>query len=61
MFQDSLANQGLLLLAAVVTIYIVLGILYESYIHPFTILTGLPVGGDRRAGGAASCSAWTSA
>jgi HAE1 family hydrophobic/amphiphilic exporter-1 len=41
-FQDSLANQGLLLAAAVVTIYIVLGILYESYIHPFTILTGLP-------------------
>jgi hydrophobic/amphiphilic exporter-1 (mainly G- bacteria), HAE1 family len=41
-FQDSLANQGILLLAAVVTIYIVLGILYESYIHPFTILTGLP-------------------
>jgi HAE1 family hydrophobic/amphiphilic exporter-1 len=41
-FQDSLANQGVLLLAAIVTIYIVLGILYESYIHPFTILTGLP-------------------
>jgi HAE1 family hydrophobic/amphiphilic exporter-1 len=41
-YQDSLANQGILLLAAVVTIYIVLGILYESYIHPFTILTGLP-------------------
>ena len=41
-YQDSLANQGLLLIAAVVTIYIVLGILYESYIHPFTILTGLP-------------------
>jgi HAE1 family hydrophobic/amphiphilic exporter-1 len=41
-YQDSLANQGILLAAAVVTIYIVLGILYESYIHPFTILTGLP-------------------
>jgi HAE1 family hydrophobic/amphiphilic exporter-1 len=41
-FQDSLANQGILLIAAIVTIYIVLGILYESYIHPFTILTGLP-------------------
>jgi hydrophobic/amphiphilic exporter-1 (mainly G- bacteria), HAE1 family len=41
-YQDSLANQGILLVAAVVTIYIVLGILYESYIHPFTILTGLP-------------------
>jgi HAE1 family hydrophobic/amphiphilic exporter-1 len=41
-YQDSVANQGILLLGAVVTIYIVLGILYESYIHPFTILTGLP-------------------
>ncbi len=41
-FQDSLANQGILIFAAIVTIYIVLGILYESYIHPFTILTGLP-------------------
>jgi HAE1 family hydrophobic/amphiphilic exporter-1 len=41
-FQDSLANQGILLIAAVVTIYIVLGILYESYIHPLTILSGLP-------------------
>jgi HAE1 family hydrophobic/amphiphilic exporter-1 len=41
-FQAAVANQGLLLLAAVITIYIVLGILYESFIHPFTILTGLP-------------------
>jgi len=41
-FQDSLQNQGLLILAAVLTIYIVLGILYESFVHPFTILTGLP-------------------
>jgi HAE1 family hydrophobic/amphiphilic exporter-1 len=41
-FQDALDNQGLLILAAVLTIYIVLGILYESFIHPFTILTGLP-------------------
>jgi HAE1 family hydrophobic/amphiphilic exporter-1 len=41
-FQDSLKNQGLLILAAVLTIYIMLGILYESFIHPFTILTGLP-------------------
>ena len=39
---SALANQGLLILAAVLTIYIVLGILYESFIHPFTILTGLP-------------------
>ncbi|MBI1213111.1 MAG: acriflavine resistance protein B [Alphaproteobacteria bacterium] len=41
-FQQSLSNQGLLLTAAVVVIYLVLGILYESFIHPFTILTGLP-------------------
>jgi hydrophobic/amphiphilic exporter-1 (mainly G- bacteria), HAE1 family len=41
-YQDSVANQGILLLAALLTIYIVLGILYESYIHPLTILTGLP-------------------
>jgi len=41
-FNDSLANQGLLILAAIVTIYIVLGILYESFIHPLTILSGLP-------------------
>jgi hydrophobic/amphiphilic exporter-1 (mainly G- bacteria), HAE1 family len=41
-FKDATANQGLLLLAAIVTIYIVLGILYESFIHPLTILTGLP-------------------
>jgi HAE1 family hydrophobic/amphiphilic exporter-1 len=41
-FQDSLANQGLLIGGAILTIYIVLGILYESFIHPLTILTGLP-------------------
>ena len=41
-FQDALANQGLLLAAAIITIYIVLGILYESFVHPLTILTGLP-------------------
>ncbi|HWG03775.1 MAG TPA: efflux RND transporter permease subunit [Beijerinckiaceae bacterium] len=41
-FQQSLANQNLLILAAIVTIYIVLGILYESFVHPLTILTGLP-------------------
>ena len=42
LFQDSLKGLGPLLLAAVLTIYIVLGVLYESYIHPITILTGLP-------------------
>jgi HAE1 family hydrophobic/amphiphilic exporter-1 len=41
-FQDALDNQMLLILAAVLTIYIVLGILYESFVHPITILTGLP-------------------
>ncbi len=44
-FQDSLRGQGLLLIAAVLVIYIVLGILYESYIHPITILSGLPAAG----------------
>ena len=44
-FQDSLKGQGLLLLAAVLVIYIVLGILYESFIHPITILSGLPSAG----------------
>src|SRR5690606_21009414 len=41
-FAESLASQPWLILAAVVTIYIVLGVLYESFIHPFTILTTLP-------------------
>ncbi|CAN7142333.1 efflux RND transporter permease subunit [Bosea sp. LjRoot90] len=41
-FEQSLGNQGLLVAGAVLTIYIVLGILYESFIHPLTILTGLP-------------------
>ncbi|SMF02429.1 hydrophobic/amphiphilic exporter-1, HAE1 family [Tistlia consotensis] len=41
-FQDSLQGMGLLLLLAVVVVYIVLGILYESFIHPLTILSGLP-------------------
>ncbi len=41
-FQQSLAGLGMLLIMAVLVIYIVLGILYESYVHPITILTGLP-------------------
>ena len=41
-FQDSLSGMGMLLAAAVFVIYLVLGILYESYIHPLTILSGLP-------------------
>jgi multidrug efflux pump len=44
-FQASLANESMLILAAVVTVYIVLGILYESYIHPITILSTLPSAG----------------
>ena len=42
LFQQALGNQGLLLFAAVLVIYIILGILYESFIHPLTILSGLP-------------------
>ncbi len=44
-FQASLANQPFLILAALVTVYIVLGILYESYVHPLTILSTLPSAG----------------
>jgi len=44
-FQDSLQSQPLLILAALVTIYIVLGILYESLVHPITILSTLPSAG----------------
>ena len=45
LFQDAQKGQGVLILAAVLTIYIVLGVLYESYIHPITILSGLPSAG----------------
>jgi HAE1 family hydrophobic/amphiphilic exporter-1 len=44
-FQSSLQNLTLLMLVAVLVIYLVLGILYESFIHPFTILSGLPSAG----------------
>ena len=44
-FNASMASQPLLILAAIVVIYIVLGVLYESFIHPFTILTTLPSAG----------------
>ncbi len=44
-FQASVENQPLLILAALVTVYIVLGILYESYIHPLTILSTIPSAG----------------
>lgn len=45
LFQEALKGQGFLILAAVLVIYIVLGILYESFIHPITILSGLPSAG----------------
>jgi len=41
-FQSSLANIGILLTIAILTVYIILGILYESFVHPLTILSGLP-------------------
>ena len=44
-FEASLANEPILILAAIVTVYIVLGVLYESYIHPITILSTLPSAG----------------
>ena len=45
MFESSMKGMGLLLIMAIVVIYIVLGILYESFIHPLTILSGLPSAG----------------
>ena len=44
-FQSSLSNEPLLILAALITVYIVLGVLYESYIHPITIISTLPSAG----------------
>jgi multidrug efflux pump len=44
-FQASLANEWILIVAALITVYIVLGVLYESYIHPITILSTLPSAG----------------
>ena len=44
-FQNSLSSEPWLILAALVTVYIVLGVLYESYIHPITILSTLPSAG----------------
>src|SRR5712675_906012 len=44
-FKSSIKNMGILLLMSVVVIYIILGILYESFIHPLTILSGLPSAG----------------
>jgi multidrug efflux pump len=44
-FENSLSNEPMLILAALITVYIVLGVLYESYIHPLTILSTLPSAG----------------
>ena len=44
-FQQSLGSEPLLILAAIVAVYIVLGVLYESYVHPLTILSTLPSAG----------------
>jgi multidrug efflux pump len=44
-FENSLTNEPILILAALVTVYLVLGVLYESYIHPITILSTLPSAG----------------
>jgi len=44
-FESSLANEGVLIMAACVTVYLVLGVLYESFIHPITILSTLPSAG----------------
>jgi multidrug efflux pump len=44
-FQESLANEPLLIAAALLAVYIVLGVLYESYVHPITILSTLPSAG----------------
>ena len=44
-FQSSLANEPLLIVMALLAVYIVLGVLYESYVHPITILSTLPSAG----------------
>ena len=51
-FQSSLASQPLLILAALIAVYIILGVLYESFVHPLTILSTLPSAGSARC----SCS-----
>ena len=53
-FQQSLSSEPALIVAAIVAVYIVLGVLYESYVHPITILSTLPSAGRRRRAGAAA-------
>ena len=55
-FQETMNSQVILIIAAIATVYIVLGILYESYVHPLTILSTLALGGRWSAVGAGSCS-----
>ena len=50
-YQDSLGSESLLIAAALFAVYIVLGMLYESYVHPITLLSTLPSAGGRRAAG----------
>jgi multidrug efflux pump len=47
-FQETMNSQVILILAAIATVYIVLGVLYESYVHPLTILSTLPSAGVGR-------------
>jgi multidrug efflux pump len=60
-FQDSLATQPWLIAAALVTVYLVLGILYESYIHPITILSTLPSAGVGALLALLICRSWVPA
>lgn len=46
LFQETLQSQVLLIIAAIITVYLVLGMLYESFIHPLTILSTLPSAGS---------------
>jgi multidrug efflux pump len=57
--EETNKNQPLLILAAIVVIYIVLGVLYESLVHPITVLSTLPVGRRGRRAGAAARRAWS--
>ena len=58
-FQSSLSSEPALIVAALIVVYIILGMLYESFIHPLTILSTLAVGRRRRAAGAAGSVTWT--
>ena len=58
-FQESLKNLTLLLIIAIAVVYIILGVLYESYVHPMTILSGPAIGGLRRLADVDICSRWS--